>query len=130
MGRRSPLGRAGESWRQRPIHWQRIRRGMDSNVLHIVFTGRWKYREGSCLDLATLFLNFGKDYTATHLHVYWNTLPSFAAKEPHPWGSPWVQAAAQERYWQTGYYGHRLELAFGSLETPLGVCGIEAGQRH
>ena len=75
-----------------------------SSTLHINSTG-WKYREGSCIDLATLFLNLGKYYTATQLYRYWNTLPSFATKRPHPWGSPWLQAAAHERYQLTGHYG-------------------------
>ena len=79
-----------------------------SSVLHIDFKkGCWMYRVGSCLDLPTLFLKLGKDYTATQLYRYWNTLPSFATKKPHAWGSPWLQAAAIDRKQKTGYYGHR-----------------------
>ena len=77
-----------------------------SSTLQMSRTG-WKYREGSCIDLATVFLNLGQYYTATQLYKYWNTLPPFASKKPHPWGSPWIQQAAHERFQKTGYYGHR-----------------------
>ena len=76
-----------------------------SSTLHIV-QGTWKYREASCLDLATFFFELGKGYTATQLYRYWNTLPPLATKRPHAWGSPWVQQAAHERFQKTGYYAH------------------------
>ena len=72
-----------------------------SSALQMSGTG-WKYREGSCIDLPTVFLHLGQHYTATQLYRYWNTLPHFSSKKPHAWGSPWVQQAAHERFHNTG----------------------------
>ena len=77
-----------------------------SSALQMSPTG-WRYREGSCIDLPTVFLKLGKWYTATQLYRYWNTLPPFVSKRPHSWSSPWVAQAAHERFKETGYYGHR-----------------------
>ena len=96
-----PIGGKGEFIRKHRLTWESnvLRVGTDENC--------WQYREGRCIDLATLFLTFGKQYTATQLYRYWNTLTDFADKRPHPWASPWVREAAHDRYRKAGCYGHR-----------------------
>ncbi len=67
--------------------------------------GEWMYRRATVISLPGLFLKLGEHRSAAELYQYWHTRPLLTVKRPHSWSQPHRRAAAQLRFYETGYYG-------------------------
>jgi hypothetical protein len=63
------------------------------------------YRRATVISLPELFLKLGEYRSAAELYKYWHTRPLLTVKRPHAWAQPQRRAAAQIRFYETGYYG-------------------------